>query len=94
MVCAADSGASTDSDEPTATDFLDRLYGALPESMAHTLCYPASDLAAAARAGRPRGLLGMLALANAGVYSNSTDITPLAGASTRQGAASPDGSLL
>lgn len=85
MMCAAGAEATGAGDEPTATEFLDRLCSALPESMACTLCWRPSLIAAAARAGRPRGLLGMLALATAEVYSQSAEQAPSPGASTRQG---------
>lgn len=57
-------GASTKS----AVELLDRFYAALPEAMGNTMCAEGDSLAAAARVGRARGLLGLFAQATAGVY--------------------------
>lgn len=66
---AASSSASVSAaSATTAVELLDRFYAALPEAMGNTMCTEGDGLAAAARVGRARGLLGLFALGTAGVY--------------------------
>lgn len=75
MCTAGKDDAPVAGDGPTATEFLNRLCSALPESMCNTMFSEGIRIAAAARVGRPRGLLGLFALATADVYNNSTSHT-------------------
>ena len=67
--CAQVATGASGAGASSAVELLDRFYAALPEAMGNTMCAEGDSLAAAARVGRARGLLGLFAQATAGVLS-------------------------